>query len=402
MAFAIRSALRVLPLVVIAEPRLSTSAVALPSFRAMAVPWAVLMTLNPAVGPTAGWMTSRAFVSMLHNAALAGRAAANVVAHEARAAGDAQAHAANAIAYAADAAAKDSASDAAYAAANATNAADAAAAYAAVNAAHTHVAAIYADMANSRAGSAIAVAELAVTPLWPGEVPGWAAHTWAEVKRRLLGAHQNWEVWVAWYEDRLAGRQSASRLDRALPRFADEFWKQGPQKVNSEIKGLIDEFNEQSAFPDEDSMPRQAPGAASFQRHESGVIGTVHPEFQDRLADTDEVRDFYSEVLEKTGDLLSLGANMLGPRLQEKALIFHSRLPEDTAQAVERRVWSSGNTLRSILATHDLVADDRDPHPDKLDKGAAERLRDVVGTFNQLAVADPALRRRELEPTRPE
>ena len=51
--------------------------------------------------------------------------------------------------------------------------------------------------------------------------------------------------------------------------------------------------------------------------------------------------------------------------------------------------------MRSILAAHDLVAVDRDPHPEKLDRGAAESLRDVVGTFNQLAVADPSLRRRD-------
>ena len=64
-------------------------------------------------------------------------------------------------------------------------------------------------------------------------------------------------------------------------------------------------------------------------------------------------------------------------------------------EAVEGPVWSSGNTLRSILDAHDAVVDDPDPHPDKLERGAAARLRDVVGTFNQLAFADPALRRRD-------
>ena len=71
------------------------------------------------------------------------------------------------------------------------------------------------------------------------------------------------------------------------------------------------------------------------------------------------------------------------------------RTPEEIADAVERRVWSSGNTLRSILAAHDAVAKDRDPHPHKLDRGVTESLRDVVETFNQLALADPALRQRD-------
>jgi hypothetical protein len=48
-----------------------------------------------------------------------------------------------------------------------------------------------------------------------------------------------------------------------------------------------------------------------------------------------------------------------------------------------------------LLGDHDAVADDRDPHPNKLDRGAVGRLRDVVDTFNQLAVADPSLRARD-------
>jgi hypothetical protein len=107
------------------------------------------------------------------------------------------------------------------------------------------------------------------------------------------------------------------------------------------------------------------------------------------------VRDFYLDVRAKSADLAQLGPNMLGARLSKTVLTFQDRTPEEIADAVERRVWSSGNTLRSILAAHDAVAKDRDPHPDKLDPGVAESLRDVVETFNQLALADPTLRQRD-------
>ena len=189
-------------------------------------------------------------------------------------------------------------------------------------------------------------------------------------------------------------KADGDRPDAGIPKGSDRLAHSG-LVVNIEIKRLIDQLREQGALPDQNSMPKQAPSAAIFQRHKSGAIAIVPPGAQDRLADTDEVRDFYSEVVDKNTELLSLGVNMLGQRLYEKARVFRSRLPEHAAQAVERLVWSSGNTLRSILAAHDLVAADRDPHPEKLDSGAAERLRDVVGTFNQLAIADPALRLRD-------
>jgi hypothetical protein len=103
----------------------------------------------------------------------------------------------------------------------------------------------------------------------------------------------------------------------------------------------------------------------------------------------------YNETREKLDELISVGSNMLGVRLARVSDKLRSRMPEAMPEAVERLVWSSGNTLRSILSAHDVVADDHDPHPDRLDRGAAERLRDVVDTFNQLAFADPSLRARD-------
>jgi hypothetical protein len=108
-----------------------------------------------------------------------------------------------------------------------------------------------------------------------------------------------------------------------------------------------------------------------------------------------EVRDLYGETREKLDNLISLGRNMLGDRLDRASAKLCSRMPDVMTEAVERLVWSSGNTLRSILSGHDAVAGDRDPHPDELDHGVGERLRDVVDTFNQLAVADPALHQRD-------
>jgi len=176
----------------------------------------------------------------------------------------------------------------------------------------------------------------------------------------------------------------------------DSLWEQGPKAVNSEIKRLIREIrNSNNLLPDGRTLPTLTSSAAIFVRNRSGLIDIAPPGPKDLLADTDDVRDFYLDVRAKNGDLVLFGPNLLGARLSGAVLTFQDRTPEKIADAIERRVWSSGNTLRRILAAHDAVAEDRDPHPDKLDCGVAESLRDVVETFNRLAFADPTLRQRD-------
>jgi hypothetical protein len=204
----------------------------------------------------------------------------------------------------------------------------------------------------------------------------------------------DWEVWIDWYEDRLYGRVPDQELEVSRVSLPDPLWEQGPKAVNAEIRRLIDEAMKRR-LPEETSLPKQTPRAAIFQLAERGVIGLAPLAPTDRLADTEEVRDFYSEVREKLSDVISLSPNMLGNRLDRTARRFHERLPQRSSEAIERLVWSSGNTLRSILAGHDGVYDDRDPHPDKLDPAVAARLRDLIDTFNQLTIADPALRQRD-------
>jgi hypothetical protein len=226
-------------------------------------------------------------------------------------------------------------------------------------------------------------------------MPHWATSAWGELRDLLLSAGDNWDVWVRWYEDRLIGRPSLSEaFDIAVATLPDEMWRQGPKAVNTRIKELIAEHSPLASLAEE-SLPTQTAGAAVFQPSAAGTIDVAPPTPADRLTETDEVRDFYSETREKLDELISLGRNLLGDRLDRASRRLQSRMPEVMSDATERLVWSSGNSLRSILAGHDAVAADYDPHPDKLDRGVVERLRDAVDTFNQLAVADPALRHRD-------
>lgn len=126
-----------------------------------------------------------------------------------------------------------------------------------------------------------------------------------------------------------------------------------------------------------------------------GSIGIRPLSADDRLAETTEIIDLYQECRQKASELRRLGMNMLGDNLGQRLSLLVDRMPKDASLASERQLWSTGNTLRSVLAAHDAVKHYDELHPAKLDPGVAESLRDVVDTFNQLAVVDPKLRMRD-------
>jgi hypothetical protein len=254
-----------------------------------------------------------------------------------------------------------------------------------------------------------AVAEIVAAPLWPVGMPERIAADWGRLRTWMREDQANsWHPWVQWYERVRDGRPSfGEAFDLAVASLTNEQWNEEPvpAAVNHRIAALLAEHTPTISIPpdekpepipldqiDEKSLPQQTPRAPIFQPNQSGVIDLAPPTAADRLADTPEVRDLYKETREKLDELISVGRNMLGDRLARASDRLCSRMPEAMGDAVEWLVWSSGNTLRSILSDHIAVADDRDPHPNKLDLGVVGRLRDVVDTFNQLAVADPSLR----------
>ncbi|MGO4869816.1 MAG: hypothetical protein ACLPGW_04285 [Roseiarcus sp.] len=217
---------------------------------------------------------------------------------------------------------------------------------------------------------------------------------------------ENWRVWVDWYHEILYGRppwpalsdKQREDLTIAIALIDEEIWKQGPAVANAEVKRLIDEAHAQ-ALPDEDGLPKQVRSAAQFVAGSDGSIGLAPPGPEDRLSDTPAVRDFYRECREKARDIKQMGSQILGEILAGRIDKFLSRAPEDFSQALERDVWSIGNSLRCLRNAHVAVKDRKDldilGHPSKLDPGAAEALGDWVETFNQLAFADPKLRARD-------
>ena len=82
------------------------------------------------------------------------------------------------------------------------------------------------------------VAQLSETPLWPDGTPVWASRAWEDFRDRLPDV-EGWQVWMDWYEARLAGRKLDAELESRLMAIPDGDWAQGPSHVNGIIRTLI-------------------------------------------------------------------------------------------------------------------------------------------------------------------
>ncbi|OFX10756.1 MAG: hypothetical protein A2516_08275 [Alphaproteobacteria bacterium RIFOXYD12_FULL_60_8] len=183
---------------------------------------------------------------------------------------DSPADAAAFVAYAADAdavvnaadAVDYAATDAYYAAAEDVIDADDAAADDAADDAHAAVwRAISVDATALETGqSAVA---LAVSPLWPSDVPQWADSPWQRMKNKLLtDPEEQWWVWTEWYEARLKGEPFNPDLELARVLIPDETWKQGPKVVNAEIARLIKQHK--PPLPPLPVIPEERPAPVHF------------------------------------------------------------------------------------------------------------------------------------------
>jgi hypothetical protein len=239
VAIAVRSALRVLPLLERSlrwESRKWTATDARyglisSSFRAMIA--AQFVYLAP----------SRAARAAAAAAYASSAAAANVYASADGTAGSSTASAAEASAAAYDAACA-AASAARFAAADTERVAAAAGAARAAAAVARASAAIWSSVQSD--GEALeggkSHIEIAALPLWHDQTPDWADFPWQTLKRHLLEQQDEyWQVWTEWYDARLVGGpiDVAQESERVLS-IANKDWDKGPAHVNALIAGIID------------------------------------------------------------------------------------------------------------------------------------------------------------------
>ncbi|SON57636.1 hypothetical protein HDIA_4095 [Hartmannibacter diazotrophicus] len=170
-------------------------------------------------------------------------------------------------------------------------------------------------------------------------------------------------------------------------------WPQGPKVVNARIRELIEQY-----MPKEIDGPAQDPLAPIFTETPDRPIDLAPMRPGSGLTDGPAQRDLYDELRDKMHDAVALGRNVLGS-LNDPVAKALAVMPEDFSAANPTRMWSRMNTLRRRHAAHEAVKASDEPHPDKLEPGTAEYLRDILDTYNPLASSDTKLR--ELDARRP-
>jgi hypothetical protein len=116
------------------------------------------------------------------------------------------------------------------------------------------------DMNDLGGATPVQVAQL---PLWSsGSPPAWTLQRWDELKRKLISLGLGWEVWVDWYEDRIAGKTRSEAQEFAYANVPHDMWAEGPARVNSWISRKIEQLQSQTtsigAAP---NIPAQQPAA---------------------------------------------------------------------------------------------------------------------------------------------
>jgi len=76
---------------------------------------------------------------------------------------------------------------------------------------------------------------LFATPLWRQGMPRWARYAWRRI-RRSLEMEQDWEAWIGWYDDRVAGRLRSEAQEFLFAQVPIEKWDSGYAVANLWIK----------------------------------------------------------------------------------------------------------------------------------------------------------------------
>jgi hypothetical protein len=247
---------------------------------------------------------------------------------------------------------------------------------------------------------------IATSQLWPGRIPDWVRDNLEELRKALLGANEDWEVWTGWYDERLVGALANQNHEIARELLPNDIWEQGPKVVNAQIKLMLEEreiFEHGTAdaaadIPAVNSIPQQVTAASQFALNADGRIDLVldppsHAQSADNLQ-----REMYQEMRHKALAVAGLGHNQLAELLIPVDR-FYAALPEDIDHMSINRVWSRGNTLRRHLKAHEMAVASGEPsEPARLPPTVAEMLRDLVDTFNVFIAGDP--KGRELDEVR--
>jgi len=295
--------------------------------------------------------------------------------------------------YAADSA-RFAAGSARYAAITDTDSATGSARYAADSARSARSAFFAADFAVWGAVSADATAlqagqDLSRLPLWPGDPPEGLLRLWRDAVPPLLARDENWEVWVEWYEDRLAGDRrpiiEQLELDRVLvPTDAD--WDKGAAHVNAILAGLELKHRDQ-----------QDPAGSAFADDGERITEIAYRD-TDSVATDPVAIDLHGEAVRLLEHLAAIAGEDTGPNsnrfndLLEMAVAAREAIGNDPAAARPGLLIPRLVVMETARRTDDRRRDDqREMEGPALTAGERGALDNATAATKLYVQSDPHL-----------
>ena len=156
--------------------------------------------------------------------------------------------------------------------------------------------------------------------------------------------------------------------------------------TDEELEAFLNIVDKERAAP-EPIFPPQEVSALTFSIGDKDQIEVIPDPPVTAPDSAVEQLAVYRELREKTESALSAGDNVLGA-VRMPLERFSEALTVDMSKASMTVIWLRGSSLRSILRAHEAVMQLEDVHPERLDLGIAERLRDVVEAFNIFVFGD--------------
>jgi len=147
-------------------------------------------------------------------------------------------------------------------------------------------------------------------PLWLTGVPQSVAVIWIEIKRKLLTRAASFQIWLNWFDRRIAGevasfdipgdreRREDQRIIARLESARNEdFWNKGAVYVNTTLQSWLDETRNRVALSESAAiLPPQNPNAIVFRQDINGKIAVDSSIDLNALRTDPDARDRHSEL----------------------------------------------------------------------------------------------------------
>lgn len=236
--------------------------------------------------------------------------------------------------------------------------------------------------AKERAARAI---QCAGAPLWPAGMPVQLQEGWDRLKAIFLNAGDDWEVWIDWYADLIAGGSSiGTGLDLAWARIPDALWEQGPRVANAEIRRLLDEGRKTPNVSDEPIPPQGAgPHFALSPVHKIGLAAAS--EIDPAGNNLGRLRQQLPLVREAADDLAGrLNPNAF-PELARNLTAYRGAIEGEPEAITWGVVFGRGVRLDNAAAAARRQIEDRLQPP--LEDAAREALESVLTLHGPMILA---------------